>query len=350
MLREFLYVDMTRTRSLLAQLDEGVVETTVKKRSTSRGVDLNAAVSAIKAGFKRSDSSESAQTRSLEDFLFVALEEIIEAEGILQDVDCGSISDWEDSTFHGRMREGQPIRVNADVMFLDPTFVKARLDRLMNFFGSMTAFQEQKVDAQSQLMRQAADRKIEEAVAKAPRDRRSDTKRTKEKEANKAVEDFKQKQLSKLGATTDEVQPVVEMMSDFLESDSIAVRVLPFGREETSYSFVGSLLGRDEYIQPEREALFSRYGAVVSGWTCVLQVAAIPSREPVEEMDFSELGKDMVNEGVVDRGKMESLALRLLSQLESMGLAEGPRWPTVSVVPLGIYRTIPASIPERESA
>lgn len=39
MLREYLYVDITRVRSLLAQLDKGVVEQAVESRTgTARGV------------------------------------------------------------------------------------------------------------------------------------------------------------------------------------------------------------------------------------------------------------------------------------------------------------------------
>ena len=139
-------------------------------------------------------------------------------------------------------------------------------------------------------------------------------------------------------------------MNDFLASDAITVRVLPCGPEQTSYSFVGSLLGRDEYIQREREALFSRYGSIVSGWTCVLQVAAIPtSRQAPSDFDFDDIAKELVGDDVIDRGRLESVALRLLAMMDSMGLSEGPKWPAISVIPLGIYRTIPGSITERPS-
>ena len=46
----------------------------------------------------------------------------------------------------------------------------------------------------------------------------------------------------------------------------------------------------------------------------------------------------------LDRSAVESLALDTLAELDDMGISEGPRWPAISVVPLGIYRTIPGSL------
>ena len=137
----------------------------------------------------------------------------------------------------------------------------------------------------------------------------------------------------------------LKAISDFVEAfvgDSIAIRILPAGPDHLEHSFSGALLGRSEYIQEEREHLFSRYGTVVSRWTAVIQIAAIPARPdvdagaaPAEELQSTREGGD------INRAAMEAIAIQLLGHMEAIGIVEGPRWPSVSVTPLGLYREVP---------
>ena len=79
------------------------------------------------------------------------------------------------------------------------------------------------------------------------------------------------------GITADQLNA----MSDFVDAfvgDSISFRALASGADHLAHGFGGTLLGRREYIQEERESLLSRYGTVASNWTCVMQVAAIPEK------------------------------------------------------------------------
>lgn len=352
MLREFLYVDMTRTRSLLAQLDEGVVETTVNKRSSDRGIDLQAAFGALSGGARRSDSSESAQTRSLEDFLFVALEEIIEAEGILTDVDCGSVQDWEESAIHGELQEGQLIRVNADVMLLDGKFLKNRLNRVMSIADSHAAALEVEWEQNIQPKREEIEAELAAAAEGSASEKRSHNKNLLAKKVESRLEELKLEAFEQSsGSRMEALKPATEMMVSFLSSEAITVRVVPHGIEHPQFSFVGSLLKRDEYIQQEREALFSRYGSLVMGWTCVLQIAAIPQRKTsAKKFDSRSIGEALNSTKGVERSAMEALGLALLAELDESGISEGPRWPAISVVPLGIYRTVPGSLNQERDA
>ena len=38
---------------------------------------------------------------------------------------------------------------------------------------------------------------------------------------------------------------------------------------------------------------------------------------------------------------MEKMAGGFLGYMEQLGIVEGPRWPSISVTPLGLYRTVP---------
>lgn len=61
-------------------------------------------------------------------------------------------------------------------------------------------------------------------------------------------------------------------ISDFIEAfvgEGISFRALPCGQDHLELGISGALLGRREYIQEERESLFSRFGIIASSWTCV---------------------------------------------------------------------------------
>jgi hypothetical protein len=125
---------------------------------------------------------------------------------------------------------------------------------------------------------------------------------------------------------------------DFIEafaSNSIIVRVLPFGVEHSEYHFAGTLLSRNEYIQPEREALFSRYGTSLKDWTIVMQVARIPSPSTTQAPDF---GKSFAGNDALDRSALENTVGNLVSYMETLGIAEGAKYTAVSVTVLAIYR------------
>jgi hypothetical protein len=117
--------------------------------------------------------------------------------------------------------------------------------------------------------------------------------------------------------------------------------MLPCGESSRELGFTGALLGRKEYIQEERENLFSRYGQAPTVWTTVFQIAAVPPKPdgapeyaPEETLDAA---------GQISRANMEKSISGLLGHFEQLGLVEGPRWPSISITPLGIYRTVPKS-------
>jgi hypothetical protein len=118
-------------------------------------------------------------------------------------------------------------------------------------------------------------------------------------------------------------------------SNSITVRALPFGADHPDYHFAGTLLSRSEYIQPEREALFSRYGMNLKDWTIVMQVARLSSDEALPTSDF---GEPVVTGDVLSRGSVEKMLTSLMAYMEAVGMAEGARYPAISVTVLAIYR------------
>jgi hypothetical protein len=85
----------------------------------------------------------------------------------------------------------------------------------------------------------------------------------------------------------------------------------------------GTLLGRSGYLQEEREALFAKYGSLVSEWTVVSQVATVPAEgDGRTQIELREL----VSGDEIDRAGMEDAAAQLTQVMEALGVAEGQRF------------------------
>jgi hypothetical protein len=171
----------------------------------------------------------------------------------------------------------------------------------------------------------------------------TETKGQQAQQQKKARETALRAARSQLWGGTDPsaVKSIADVFSSLM-GQAIAIRVLPCGVDHPELSFGGALLDRRDYVQPEREALFGRYGAVLREWTCVMQIASLPTGPGFkeEDVDFGAIqltGPD----NRIKRASLERMATQFLGFMESMGMAEGPRWPSISVTPLAIYRRIP---------
>jgi hypothetical protein len=257
----------------------------------------------------------------MQDLTFSYFEEDANKKGWILNLDK-SYSDpesWETSAVHDTLAEGQLIRVTSQAQVFDATFFRQRLDRLRAFSRALVEMNSS--DATAGKSQRDRDR----IIAQAER---------------------------QMWEGTD--PSVVGAISDVMESllgEEIALRVLPCGREHAEYSFGGVLLNRSEYLQKEREALFSRFGSFLSGWTFVMQVETVPYQivSQAEEAESSSGANVMRPDEQVSRAGTEQLALDLMTKVEQVGFSEGPRWPSITVTPLGIYRVVPPAPSQRPS-
>ena len=345
MLREMLYVDVSRVRSLLGQLDRGVVESVVEKSAHGLSTDMFSAVRM--SGLRKSESaSEVSETRSLDDILFVAFEEVAEAEGLIRDFDASDPVTWEESAVHSDVIEGELIRIHADVLIVDPNFVRRRFERYTTVANAVSSMQTDAVEAPLAAMRAQLEAEADIALADLGGDKRKKKERETQRAINRAVDEAREKALAEIQTVeTGQIQSIADVIDAFFASDGMTIRFLPCGLDYASYSFIGSLLGRDDYIQRERDALFALYGAVLKGWTSLLQVAAVPdpaTTNAAKNVNFS--GLSLADDTVIERAALERASIDLLAMMDSRGISEGPRWPAISVVPLGVYRPVPRSL------
>jgi hypothetical protein len=121
----------------------------------------------------------------------------------------------------------------------------------------------------------------------------------------------------------------------------ISVTIMPCGSDHPSFALSGTLLDRADYLEPERAALFSRYGVTPSEWTIVAVVTR--SREETTLPDLSNVPSLTHADGVLNRDAFEGFAETMLSYLEQVGMTEAPQAPAVGITPLAIYRIVPQS-------
>jgi hypothetical protein len=125
-LRDFLYVDLGRVRSLLSQLHQGVPD---------KIEEVNERLSRWDAGIKalgvidraKQEIERSAETRTLGDLHFSMFEEAAEAAGFLLDVteEASVASNWANGTI-GRLAEDYKVlRVTCSTRILDATTLRA---------------------------------------------------------------------------------------------------------------------------------------------------------------------------------------------------------------------------------
>ena len=50
-------------------------------------------------------------------------------------------------------------------------------------------------------------------------------------------------------------------------------------------------------------------------------------------------------QGLLDRNQLEDTLSRLLEFCEAQGITEGPRWPSIVITPLAVYRQVMVAPP-----
>lgn len=323
--REFLYVDLQRVRSYYSQLNRGVIDSVLSRESGSRKADVQARIMGIGAAGGGSQEHVREESRSLQDLSYVIFEELFEEAGLISDVEDLTRDPelWKGGHVHNSLAEGSIIRHNGLIQILDPQFINARIEQFGRLASASVG---------------AGLGEVPDVVAVPPTRKKGSTRSgTRAQTGNAAREQKKAELLSDLlsGTSLSQMKDIADTVAAFTNG-AISVRVLPCGRDYPNYHFAGTLLGRSDYIQEEREALFSRYGVYLDGWTAVMQIAKIPTEAVSFSPNFDRAFAD--ENGLIDRTIFEQLVINLVGFLEQQGLSEGSRFPAVSTTVLAIYR------------
>lgn len=131
-----------RTRSLLAQLEDGVVEQYVRRRALDDAGELGATVFGIggKGTWGTHESQE--ESRSLMDLTAVVFEEAATSQGLIVDIEPSDrVEDWASGEVHQTLREGEILRISGDFLITDPDYIGARFATLEGFVADLIEMQ-----------------------------------------------------------------------------------------------------------------------------------------------------------------------------------------------------------------
>lgn len=276
-LHDFLYVDFPRVRSLLGQLYQGLPEKIEEISERLGRWSVGGSTGLIRGEVGRQMTSRSQETRSLAELHFAMLEEAAEATGFLHDISdlAVEVNNWENGVVWNAAPEGSIVRIEAPSNITDG-----------HYFSEMVGHM------------------IESGAL-------GDN----EAKAN-----------------------MVRAMTRVMYPKGVVIRIMPCGPDRPNHGFVGTLLEKSEYIEPERSALYGRYGNEARHWTTVGIVARRgASPNDIESPEFHSVTS---SRGAFERDKLDLMIQKFSTMMEYQGANESPIYPGSAIIPLAVYRPI----------
>lgn len=331
-LREYLYVDTTTVRGLLAQLDSGVIETEAASASSAK--KTGGGVKGFAEHVQDWGDSRTT-TKAMGDALFPLLEDSLESEGLLEDVSdvISSNDSWESGDMAARLPPGKIVRISSPGYLIDARFIAAIL-------GGFTATHRGLVNMG--ILPQPED------VVLPPKVKRG-AKAKPYKELPGEADSLEGR--IPLGAIRFDDSDDTTMSGEFFRGLTQVSRgmfapglhlVLMPDVEDSGAVTVRLQEGR-QYLDTDPDILFARYGVGAQEWTVVGTIGHYPEAEP--DMDDANFMDGDQNIRRADFGRYVN---RLGSLLGNYGFTDLPQAPGFSMIPWAVYRTI--GIPEGPAA
>ena len=296
-IRDFIYLDVDRLKSIIAQIEKGFVETSSETKATSAAARGGAeggvlGILKITGGTDFLWQKQETETRTLHDYMYIKVEEaLLQSKDIVQipgDVTPVSV---ENGQFADAFRNTSFVLARGRVAVNDFHNMRQFLERF-NQFAEFIAF----CSSQNQpgVSSEGASKHGARRQAQAMR-------------LDKRLVDG------------------LKLTFDLFYSERIAVRLTPFP-ELPDFRLVGDLNNR--FLRDSLASITYKYGSSpVSEWTVFAQIAAIPPEKPP---DFPKPIK----------GSPIDIALQSMfdayRDLERM--SQSVAYPEISITPIAIYR------------
>ncbi|QUF07059.1 hypothetical protein KCV87_14055 [Actinosynnema pretiosum subsp. pretiosum] len=277
-IRDFLYVDLGRVRSLLSQLEEGLPEKVEQAREKFSKWDAGA--KAVFSASKTSQESEkSSETRTFGDLHFSMFEDVAESVNILKDVteETSTPDAWTRGEVSKIVDKYKIIRFSCPTRIMDMHHFANTLDQVLK----------------SGMIPRGPQKNIFEKVKRS-----------------------------------------IKLMYP----PGVTIRAFPASQSHDDYSFTGTLLDKSEYMDQERATLFARHGVKPGDWTTVGLVSRSGRKFITPEINIT---PGVLDGKIVNRSKLEEIIENITDYLEGVGFSEAPSALGVAIIPLAIYRTIP---------
>jgi len=243
----------------------------------------------------------------MDDALLSVAELTLQQAGLLVAVEgLHDPSIWMAGGIHEQFAPAQVVRLTCEAQIIDPEFFAANVQRVVDALETIAIF----VAGPEAMQKGANDRK---------------------KIAQQTVKTILE------GTPPDLVRQLGDAIRKFF-GEGLFIRQLPCGNEYRSYGLMGPLLTSG--LLDDRAAMFAKYGAAPSSWTVLSQIATVT--RPTADGSGSEVAEDDDDDddADVDRLEFERVAGEMMVALEAAGVSGGPVWPTITVSPIAVYRSI----------
>jgi hypothetical protein len=322
-LREFIYVDTDKVRSLLAQLDGGVAEE-LKVTEKDQG-NLTGGIKNVASREKAWGTEESVQ-RSLADAVFPSLEDALTIRGYLEDV-SDELRDMNEASFKDfqeRFPPGTFVRVTGPARLFDARYVARAFGGFTTAASGVLALQ-----ASEEIQRTPGKGK-----SKLPPRQRSGSQATQHDELESLIPDYDSSASSfSLGLDADQLRSMVKIARGMFYP-GLHLAMSP-SRHEGGPTITARLQEGRRFLDSESDVLFARYGVLEQDWTVVGTIGSY-STDP----DFDFQIPEMTGDKGIERPKVVAVINDLLMLLGAIGLADHPQHPGFSLVPFAVYRPI----------
>lgn len=316
--RDYLYVDVARTRSLLAQLDEGVVEKRITETSDDekreRRVGTRGTYLGKTADFIVRDEYE----RALSETLFGYFEDLAENAGILVDL-SDELSGEKASAVSLQIPAGTLVRITGPTSLFDSAYLRSSFKNIVSVARGFSSIDGDKKPVAAQSARQKG----------APKPRPGGGSKERGGIEPDERDDAASAILGGLHPTS--MGSMAEVVEGIFPS---GVWVLQRLGVDGEVLVSARCTAASEYLEQDRDALFSRYGVGYSEWTLVGLVGNRQSLVP--DVDMADIGA----KAGFDRAKMADTILGLMSIFGKTGFTEAPEKQNFAVTPLSLYRVV----------
>jgi len=295
--RDFVYLDIERVKSIIAQVEAGYVDTAARSRSQTAGLTgaVEGGLLTILKGTAEAQSlktTEESETRSLHDYIYNRVEKALVDHGLLREIPNDMLGRSE-RALHDQLRDTDFILARGMVHLND----YARARELLQHYNELGAF--------------IARASVESAEAPS----------------TKAKRELLKAKLTRMNLDKQYLKGM-QLWFDVFYGARLVVKMMALPGQPNA-RLVGSLLS--EYLRDARDAIVFKYTSrPTSEWTMLAQVAAVP---PPVDIDAAGDGGDDSAEGI-DHALSE--LFEAVSGLEIM--AHAVKYPEVSVTPIALYR------------
>lgn len=321
-LREFLYVDTDKVRSIMAQLDEGIDEGETSTQSSEKKTSLG---SVRLARHERGVGEETVTQRSLLDAIFPKFEEALESEGLLSDIseELQTPGYWPNE-LRSSYPPGSIVRITAPARLFDARYVAAIMAGVSAAVNGFTTFTGTTHDGANQ------NRAEKRSAARTTPHKQPTTgpAPAESLELEDRIMNFPNNSIE--GLTTDMLKAFIRLARGMF-IPGLHLMLSPASLD--SHIITCRLQEGMKYLESDPEVLFARYGVTDQLWTMVGTVGAY-APEDSTPFDTAATQKDWGRPQFID------MVNTFMRHIGSSGLADMPTFPGFSMIPFAVYRLI----------